>query len=304
MRVAVIGATSFIGKNLVKALNIAGCDVCAVIRENSPYKECFQKDKNTHVVECNLEDYSMLGDLLGKVDCMVYLTWDGTRGSDRDDLSKQKRSYEQGLLAVKNVIKKGCSKVITAGSQAEYGPWHEIRKISETDMAKPNTAYGKYKLKFYQELELYCEQRNVTLIEPRFFSLYGPGDYSGTMIISILNKMIKNQPCDLTECKQIWDFLYIDDAIEALVKLVNESNKSGVYNFGSGESHLLKYYVNKMKEISNTTSQLNFGVIPYPESGMVNVNPDITKLKAIGWKPKITFDEGIRRIFNILTNDL
>lgn len=62
----------------------------------------------------------------------------------------------------------------------------------------------------------------MTLLEPRFFSLYGPNDYEGTMIISVLKKMLKDLSCDLTECIQIWDFLYIDDAIDALVILIEK----------------------------------------------------------------------------------
>ena len=40
----------------------------------------------------------------------------------------------------------------------------------------------------------------------------------------------------------------------------------------------------------------NFGAVPYPKTGIVNVNPDVHKLMAMGWKPKVTFSEGINRI--------
>lgn len=53
-------------------------------------------------------------------------------------------------------------------------------------------------------------------MEPRFFSLYGPYDFEGTLVMSTLKKLMGNEPCDLTKCIQQWDFLYIDDAIEAL----------------------------------------------------------------------------------------
>ena len=46
------------------------------------------------------------------------------------------------------------------------------------------------------------------------------------------------------------------------------------------------------KNVSNykSSSVLNYGAIPYPSTGMVNVNPDIEKLKSIGWKPEVTFE--------------
>jgi nucleoside-diphosphate-sugar epimerase len=53
-----------------------------------------------------------------------------------------------------------------------------------------------------------------------------------------------------------------------------------------------------MYRITKSSSILNYGAISYPSTGMVNVNPDIEKLKNIGWKPEVTFEEGIKRIIN------
>ena len=298
MKIAIIGATSFIGKNLIEKLNSSNFDIMAVVRENSTKKEAIISQSNVNILECNMENYNSLGNKLGHVDCLVYLTWDGTRGSDRDNTLKQQQNYILGMEAIKSVIHTGCSKIITAGSQAEYGPWFQNRKLNENDIEQPNTEYGKFKLKFYNDLNNLCKSKKIILIEPRFFSLYGPGDFSGTMIISMLHQMVKNNPCNLTACKQIWDFLYIDDAINGLVKLIEGKEVYGIYNFGSGESHPLKYYIEKMYQITKSSSVLNYGAIPYPSTGMVNVNPDVEKLKSIGWKPEVTFEEGIKRIIN------
>ena len=114
------------------------------------------------------------------------------------------------------------------------------------------------------------------------------------MIVSMLKKMLKNEPCALTECKQMWDFLYIDDAISGLIKLIEDKKAYGVYNFGSGESFQLKYYIEVMYEITKSKSKLNYGDVPYPVTGMVNIDPCVDKLKSIGWKPKTSFEEGIK----------
>lgn len=296
MKVAIVGATSFIGKNLTTALNNAGDDIFAVVRENSKKKCAIELQKNVYIVECNMENYDTLGGKIGSIDSLVYLTWDGTRGKDRDNYEKQKKNYYWGMQAIQSIINVGCHKIITAGSQAEYGPWFKQGKLSEKELENPNTEYGKFKLKFYRDLNNICKKNNILLIEPRFFSLYGPGDFFGTMIISMLICMLKNKPCNLTTCKQIWDFLYIDDAINGLIKLIKSTNIYGVYNFGSGESHQLKYYIEKMYEITHSSSQLNYGAIPYPVTGMVNVNPCVEKLKNIGWAPNVSFEEGIKKI--------
>lgn len=45
---------------------------------------------------------------------------------------------------------------------------------------------------------------------------------------------------------------------------------------------------------------MNYGAIPYPETGMVNVNPCVDKLKSLGWEPKVSFEEGVREVIKAL----
>lgn len=190
----------------------------------------------------------------------------------------------------------GCQTIMTAGSQAEYGPTTKIEKIKETDPCNPNTEYGKAKLKLYRDAVQMCAS-GIRLIEPRFFSLYGPYDSQETMIISMIRNMMQDKPCMLTECIQKWDFLYIDDAIEALYGLICYENAEGVYNFGSGTSYELKKYVETMHRITNSKSVLEYGAVPYPETGIVHTNPSVERLQnEINWKPKTSFEEGIYRV--------
>ena len=75
--------------------------------------------------------------------------------------------------------------------------------------------------------------------------------------------------------------------------------EDGAYNFGSGDIRPLKEFVMEMYKITNSKSQLLFGAIPYPQTGMVNVCPDISKLQTqTGWKAKIDFLQGIHKIIN------
>lgn len=55
-----------------------------------------------------------------------------------------------------------------------------------------------------------------------------------------------------------------------------------------------------MKEITNSSSILNFGAIPYPKEVIVNVNPDVTRLHNLGWNCEISFERGIMEIINYM----
>ena len=301
MRIVISGATSMIGAALANKLLDNNHEVIAVVRKNTKKTDTLIKSPNLSIVECNMEDYGELNNLIqGEVDVAVSTAWNGTRGADRNNKELQEENYKNSVSFLNVMLSKGCQKFLTAGSQAEYGLWTRKEKLKEDVIPNPNTEYGKYKLKFYEYAKDYCKANGCILIEPRFFSLYGPKDYERTLVISTLKKMLENKPCELTECIQLWDFLYIDDAIAGLIKLIEDNVEEGVYNFGSGYSAPLKVFIEEMKKITNTNSELQYGIIPYPTTGIVNVNPDVNKLINCGWTPKVSFADGIKEICDSL----
>lgn len=297
MRIVISGATSMIGAALTNKLLENNHEVIAVVRPHSKKTDILNKSPNLFIVECNMVDYTELNNLIqGKVDVAISTAWNGTRGADRNNKGLQIENYKNSISFLEAMISKGCTRFLTAGSQAEYGLWTRNEKLSEDEIPYPNTQYGVYKLKFYEYAKEYCRNNQCKLIEPRFFSVYGPMDYEGTLVISTLRKLLESKPCELTECIQLWDFLYIDDAIDGLVILVEGDVPEGIYNFGSGYSAPLKEFVEQMKKITNSNSKLKYGAISYPATGIVNVNPEVKKLMKCGWIPKIGFEEGIKRI--------
>lgn len=302
-KIIVTGATSFIGINLIQQLLDNNNDVLAIVRENANKASILPYSQNLNVLELNMENYFHLKtNVTQKYDIFVSLAWDGTRGNARQNEELQYKNYVHCLDGIKSAIESGCKKVVLAGSQAEYGIHKGI--ISEKTICHPETPYGKYKLRLFLEASDLCSKYNVRCIEPRFFSLYGPGDSEQTMIISILKSMLSGKDCELTSCDQFWNFMYISDAIDAIDKLITENVESGVYNFGSDDTRQLKDFIKEMKDITKSQSNLLFGHIPYPPHGVVNLIPDITKLKTtLKWFPSVSFKNGITRIMNHIVSD-
>lgn len=298
MKIVITGANSFIGKKLAKRVEKLDWETVLVVRKGRN----MNLGKNSRIVELPMEEYDRLGSLTGPCDCFVHLAWNGTRGESRMDAARQQENVEYSLRGVRSMLSVGCDRIISAGSQAEYGP--HSGQISEKSGCRPNTEYGKAKLAFYEKLAALCRQNSVAYKEPRFFSLYGPGDFSGTMILSILRDMLANRPCRLSECKQMWDYLYIDDAIDGLIHLCREPCPDGVYNFGSGDARPLREYVEDIARLTQTKSELLYGAVPYPPTGMVSIWPDVSKLKReLLWEPKVSFEEGIRSILKSITEE-
>ena len=295
-RAIVTGATSFIGINLIKGLLRGGYEVTGVVRPGSTKKSLLPTDKYFRIIESDLSNYSSLHEsIVEQPDVFFSLAWNGTRGEYRDNTDLQYYNYKYSIEGLKSILKTGCKKIITAGSQAQYGIYNQ--KITEKTLENPVTQYGKYKLKFYYEAKNICEDLGIRLKEPRFFSLYGPNDFENTMIISTIRLMMDSKPCPFTLGIQMWDFLYITDAINALICLEKMDCEDGVYNLGSGISKPLKEYIVEIQKILHSNSELLFGAIPYPETGMVSIEPDISKIiEQTGWYPQVPFEKGITEV--------
>jgi nucleoside-diphosphate-sugar epimerase len=300
----VTGATSFIGMHLTKKLSQKGIKVHAIIRPNSPKKAQLESLPGIKICELEMYDYDQISEQISEqiskgkqIDAFFSFAWLGTRGSDRNNKELQWASYSQSIAALDEAINLGCKVIVSAGSQAEYGRHNEI--ITEETPGNPESQYGAYKLAYYNQAKAICKTAGVTFYEPRFFSIYGIGDFPTNMIPSILSKMLSNQTCDLTLCTQMWDYMNVEDAITALLMLIDNYCNPGVYNFGSGKHRPLSEFIEMMYELTGSTSKLNFGAIPYDERGAVNLMPSISKLKSsAGFSPSVSFEQGINAIIS------
>lgn len=297
MRYVIAGANSFIGKSLFSTITDHRSEFIkdsfvAVVRSNNDFVKAISKYENVIVKYCEMDKYETIGKIVGKADCFIDLTWLGTRGNDRQDYQLQMYNYQCNLNAMNSMIDSGCKILVSAGSQAEYGCFDGI--ITEETSCNPNTEYGKAKLLLYQKMEEVSKRNGLRFIEPRYFSLYGPFDYEGTLIMSVLRKLIKNERVDLNECLQIWDYMFVNDASYRLLCLCKDNSATGVFNFATGVHRVLKEYILEMKNTLDSKSVVNFGANKY-DGLYINLRPSADKLNSFFPKIKLTsFSEGIR----------
>ena len=285
MKITIAGANSFIGKRLLN--KVAGEDVVAIVREGSQFT-C----PGVKIVHCNMEEYGRLGELCGPGDVFVDLTWRGSRGADRQNHDMQEKNYLSTLAAMKSMAEAGYKTLVSAGSQAEYGLCDGV--ITEETPTNPNTEYGIFKLMIFNEVGEIADKYGCRFIEPRYFSLYGPGDYEKTLIMATLKKLLAGDKVELNECTQLWDYMFVDDAMDALVHLCKKDIPGGVYNFATGNHRQLRDFILDMKDAVGSESEIVFGAIPY--NGLyIDLRPDVTKLKAAGWIQRTSFKDGIRK---------
>ena len=132
--------------------------------------------------------------------------------------------------------------------------------------------------------------------------LYGPFDSESKFIPSIINKIKSNQKTiDLTSGKQKRDFVYVEDVLTLIEKiLMNQSKVNfGVssYNVGTGKTISIEEFLKKIKKTLKSSSQLKFGKLENLKGDFHTSKANISKLQEeFNWTPKFTFEQGIKEI--------
>lgn len=116
------------------------------------------------------------------------------------------------------------------------------------------------------------------------------------MIRSVIQKLVAGERPALTIGEQVWDFLFIDDAIEALVLLGSRATAAGVFNLGSGDPHTVRGVACTIGDLIDPKLALRFGEITYRVNQIMHRQADIQRLTdATGWIPRTDVHDGLRK---------
>lgn len=296
MRYIITGASSFIGTELVAYLLRHGHTVTAVCRPGSKGQSKLPQEVET--VGLEMKDYDRLGQHIPGADIFVNLAWGGTGHSGRDiaDIQKDNITYTKAAMA--EAAKMGCRLFVEAGSQAEYGS--TTCPQTEDMPCAPFSEYGRAKLKIKEELFRLSEITGIKYIHLRIFSIIGENDHPWTLVSSAIDRMLRNEPVDLSPCTQNWNFLYVKDAARQICTLCDKAIndpyfRHEIYNIASDDTRQLKCFVERMKELTGSASPLNYGAVS-PQNH-VSLQPDMDKTRsAVGILNEFSFDETIHII--------
>ena len=100
----------------------------------------------------------------------------------------------------------------------------------------------------------------------------------------------------MTAGEQMWDYLYADDAAEALYRMAMFGQNGAVYTVGSGESKQIREYVEILRDAINPALPIEFGAVPYAQDQVMYLKADISELTSdTGFLPRTDFKTGIRK---------
>jgi len=293
-KIIITGATGMLGANLARLALEKGCEVLCVIRSDS-LKLCnLPTNKNLSIIYSDISEYDSV-QAYGIWDVFYHFAWDKTYGMGRDDVDSQLNNIKYTIEAARLAKRFGCTVFIGAGSQAEYGPVQE--NLTTNTPIMPQSGYGIAKYTAGRLVSLLCGQLGMRCNWVRVLSVFGPEDNYNTLIMYAIDSILNGESPALTKCEQLWDYLSARDAANAFF-LIGQSGKADrIYLLGSGKGLPLSKYLEIIRDEINPNLSLNFGAKEYFPGQPMHLVADIsTLIEDTGWKPEVSFVDGIKEI--------
>lgn len=310
--ILVTGGAGFIGTHLVaKLLEMDYCGSITIFDDFSVGKKdnvlaLQSATKKVRIVSGDIRDGVALDSVLEGIDTVYHLA--AVVGVDRV-LALPEDTWDVEVNGTRNLLEKcfehKVRRFFLASSSECYG-CYDISKAAmrESDQIRPNTYYGEAKLECEKMCNRYSAEGKISCVAARYFNVYGPGQsFNGYVIPNMLDSAIKGRPIKIYgHGNQVRDFMYIEDAIDATIKL-GDSGCVGVYNIGSGHATSINDLAKMVIDITGSKS----GIISVPIRRPTDIESklcDNAKIRqAIGWEPKNDVRNGLEKIISSLKND-
>ena len=260
MRVAVSGASGFVGRHVLVELQSRDIVATAILRPGSAVVSSLARHSVAHV---DVHDSpSNAFELIGSPDVLIHLAWEGLPNY------KALRHFEQELPAqyrfLKGLLASGLKNLVVAGTCFEYGM--QSGPLHEDMQARPANAYGFAKDALRRQLEFLKQAQPFALTWARLFYLYGDGQAANSLLPQIQRAVERgDSTVDMSGGEQLRDYLAVTEVARCLVSLAMGSRDNGIVNVASGEPISVRRLVEWWAAEHGWSIKFNLGCLPYPD---------------------------------------
>lgn len=301
--ILITGANGFIGEKLVMKLLDEGKEVYAIIYpESNLFEEINNVNLHVKCIDLN-EDMDYSDEFpINKIDTMYHFAWIGVKPEFRNDLDLQKKNLKIAFNCMNLATKTGIKRIILPGSTNEY--LYNDRPLNKDACPSPDNAYGAVKVAIRYLWNIFAIQNNMEFIYAIITGIYSEDRRDNNVIYYTIDKLLKKEKPSLTNLEQLWDYVYIDDVIEALYLIGERGKTNSVYGIGHGDNWKLSNYIEIIHNKIDASLPLGIGDIPYKTDRLPSSCIDLTDLiRDTGFTPKVDFESGISKVIEKIKKD-
>lgn len=298
--VLVTGSSGFIGSNLcTRLLSEFGCSVVGI----DSITPKFAKDGDRESLLSGNESFS-------------FSQIDISNGKEVEDVFKQtefdfifhlaalanprtcKQDFELAfnvnVVGTKNIVEssdKG-SRLVFMSSAAVYGNPLKL-PLSEDHPRNGNDPYSVSKIMGEDLCLCFFNNYEHSICIARNFNTFGDGQIGDYIIPTLIKQAVMEHKIEIWNSKPIRDFMYIEDAVNALVTIAQQGSAGELYNIGTGKGTNIGSLAATVRNVVDQKMIVNdMGKQVLGSSELV---ADSTKLASLGWRAQVRFEDGLRK---------
>ncbi len=284
MKILLTGATGFLGSHLARKWVNLGYEVILLLRSTSDFQRIIGIMNQTYVYY--VDQVSMEKPFIdhSNIDIVVHAATNYGRNTTR-----WFEVYETNLGFALTLLKTA----ILFNVDTFFN--------TDTILYRYLNYYALSKNQFVEWGKMLSEKKLIQFVNFRLQHMYGFGDDPDKFTTYVIQRCLRNdRELLLTQGEQKRDFIYVDDVVEAYQSVVEvrEQLSQMHYNYevGTGIPTSIREFVTLVKYLTGSSIELQFGALPYRENEPMLAVADNTKLRALGWVPKVLISDGIRSI--------
>lgn len=277
----VTGAKGFIGSHLMAALKIAR-------REAVPFDAKAGQDIGD-------SDTIWRACYEHKIDTIVHLA--ALADVRKSTLNPQKfidLNVSATMTMLRAATSAGVKNFILMSSSSVYGNASNPLREDDT-IRRPVSIYGATKLAMEAIASAWSHCNDVDVTCLRGFTIYGPGQRSGMAVAEFTRRISSVVPVDVYgKGDSARDYVYVDDAVSAILAASERMAGFQVYNVGTGISTKLIDLLALISQKLGIPPKICYR--PFNDADAFDPRPDVSKAyKALGWRAEVMLDEGLDR---------
>jgi len=259
-KVAVTGASGFIGRHVVRALLDLDVDITAISRDPTLFSGLSDQ---LMVVQLDLSaPGDKIFDRLGRPDVLLHLAWGGL--PNYRSLYHFENELPRHYVFLRDLVAGGLTSILVTGTCFEYGM--QSGPLDETLICRPSTPYGFSKDVLHRELQFLQAGRPFNLVWARLFYLFGEGQAESSLW-SQLNRAVAagERHFKMSGGEQLRDFLPVAEVAGYLVQLALTQQELGPVNVCSGRPQSVRNLVQSWIRQYGWEIEPSLGCYPYPD---------------------------------------
>ena len=297
MRILVTGGAGFLGAALANRLAAEGHSV--LVLDDLSNGDATRLDSRISFTKGDVDSVPLLWSLLQDVDCVYHLA---ARVSVPQSILYP-REYTRvnvgGAVSLMEAMRDtGAGRVVFTSSGAVYG--RQARQpVSEDDTPHPDTPYAVSKLSAEQYIHTIGELWGLETVALRIFNAFGPGQSLPVSHAPVVPRFLQQAMTGgsiiiFGDGKQTRDYVYVDDAVNALVAaLTAEGINRTVINVGSGRETSVIDLVSAIERV--TGRPINIITNAQKGGGVPRLQANIERAgKLLNFRPEIDLETGLR----------